>query len=341
MANARRQAGHRSVRTAVCTAAAACALALGATGCGSGVLNALPSAIPAAKGVPSGPVLGYIFSATDGTLRPMLGVRGSAQVGASVVPAGVYVAGEASTAGATALLEDGSGSLLSFNLPASQPTHVLDHLAGRAQVAFASSGHTAVVFVAGSGTVSLVTGLPGSPAVKTLAVPSGITVESAAVSDAGTVVVQAGTAIGRLSASGQVQTLATISAAGGMSFIAASDDLLFADQSANTISVVRNVSSAPALQVLSAAGINQPVAVSASLDKHWAVVANGGDQSLLRVDLTAAGATTKLACACAPTQLSALAGGAGFRVNALGSGPVWTLDVSGSNAQMLFVPAIP
>ena len=77
----------------------------------------------------AGPVLGYVFSPSDGTLRGMMGVRGSAQMSASIVPAGLYVAGDASVASRTALLEDGSGSLFAFNLPQPQPVHVVDGLA--------------------------------------------------------------------------------------------------------------------------------------------------------------------------------------------------------------------
>ena len=329
-----------SSAASVVTLAAFGAALTALSGCGSGVANALPSAVPAVKGVPSGPVLGYIFSVTDGTLRPMLGVRGSAQVGQSIVPAGVYVAGDASTAGSAGLLEDAGGSLYAFNLPASQPIHVADNFAGHAQVVFSSSGATAIAYAVGGSKVLLISGLPLSPQVQTLAVPSSTQLVSAAVSNAGTVVIETGSSVGVLSLSGAFSRLASVSSAGGLNFIPGSDDLLIADQTANTVSVLRNVSSAPVLQPLNVAGVNQPVAVAASLDKRWAIVANSGDQNVLRVDLTTGTATTALACACQPTQLASLAGGGGFRVNSLGNGPIWTLDVSGSSAQFLFVPAI-
>src|ERR1700722_5217810 len=72
-------------------------------GCGGAVTNLLPGANKPTTGIPAGPTLGYVFSASDGTLRALLGVKGSAQVSASIVPAGVYVAGEVSTAGSVAL----------------------------------------------------------------------------------------------------------------------------------------------------------------------------------------------------------------------------------------------
>ncbi|HEY5329349.1 MAG TPA: hypothetical protein VIJ79_05660 [Acidobacteriaceae bacterium] len=93
-------------------------------GCGSGVAKSLPGASQPPGAVGAGAVLGYVFSPSDGTLRAMTGVRGSAQMSASIVPAGVYVAGEASVASKTGLLEDGSGTLFAFSLPLSQPVRL-------------------------------------------------------------------------------------------------------------------------------------------------------------------------------------------------------------------------
>jgi len=69
-------------------------------------------------------------------------------------------------------------------------------------------------------------------------------------------------------------------------------------------------------------------------------VANGADAGLVRVDLSNATPASKLVCACQPTQLSSLAGGSVFRVNTLYAGPLWTVDVSPTAPQLLFVPAI-
>jgi hypothetical protein len=308
---------------------------LALSGCGTGVAN-LPGVTKPAAGVPSGPVLGYVFSSTDGTLRAMLGVRGSAQMSASIVPAGVYVAGDASTASSTALLEDANGSLFAFDLPLSQPLHVADGVAASAQIVFSPSGLTAIAY--GGSTVTLVTGLPATPSVKTINVATAPS--AAIVSDAGTVVVASGGSVGTLSTNGQFSRLATVAAFGGFNFLPGSDDMLVADSSANTVSLVRSVSTAPTVQALTVAGLNKPVAVAASKDGKWAIVANSGDAGLLRVDLATGTAAMKLLCACQPSQLSALAGGAAFRVNALYAGPVWTVDLTPAAPQLLFVPAI-
>lgn len=313
------------------------------TGCGSAAISPLPSVAKPATGQLSGPVLGYVFSASDGTLRAILGVRGSAQMSASMVPAGVYVAGETSTAGSAALLEDGSGSLFAFELPSAQPIHVLDGLAPDSRIAFSASGTTAIAYAAGGSSIALITNLPGTPQVKTITVPAANALAAAVVSDAGAIAMASGgspMSVGTLSSAGAFSRVATVGALGGLNFIPGSDDLLLADSAANTASVIRAVSTGPSLQTLTIAGMNQPVAIAASQDKKWAVVANGGDGGVLGVDLTSGSAAGKMVCACQPTQLSALADGGTFRVNALYGGPVWTIDLSNSAPQFLFVPAI-
>jgi hypothetical protein len=317
---------------------------LALTGCGSGVATSLPPSInKPTPGAPSGPALGYIFSPTDGTLRAMLGVKGSSQMSASIVPAGVYVAGDASTASSAALLEDSTGSLFAFDLPLSQPLHVADNLPANAHIVFSSTGTTAIAYGIGGSSIALITGLPTTPQVQTINVPAANSLASAVVSDAGTIVMaSAGSpiTIGKLSATGQFTRFTTVAAAGGLNFLPGSDSLLIADNSANTVSLVSNVSTGPSIQPLSVAGLNQPIAIAASKDNKWAIVANGGDAGVLRVDLTTGTPAAKVLCACQPTQLASLAGGGVFRVNALYGGPVWTVDLTSVTPQLLFVPAI-
>jgi hypothetical protein len=312
-------------------------------GCGSGVATGLPGASQPLAAVAAGPVLGYVFSPSDGTLRAMQGVRGSAQMSASIIPAGVYVAGEASVAGSTALLTDASGTLFAFNLPQSQPIHVVDGLAPGVRIAFSASGRNAIAYTPNGSTITTITGLPASPQVQTRTVPAGVQMLSAVVSDAGTIALAAEStpmAVGVLSAAGQYSSLLGVKALGGMSFMPGADDLLLADSGANTATLVRNVSGAAASQLLNIAGLNQPVAIAGSHDGRWVVVADGGDANVFRVDLTGGTAAARMSCACQPTMLGALSGGSTFRLNALYGGPVWTVDSTSASAQLLFVPAI-
>jgi hypothetical protein len=311
------------------------------SGCGGSVTNLLPGASKPATGIPAGPTLGYVFSPSDGTLRALLGVRGSAQVSASIVPAGVYVAGEVSTAGSVALLEDGNGSLFAFDLPLSQPVHVVDGLPLNARVVFAPAGQSAVVYAPGGTSVMVVSGLPSAPQVQTRTSANPLAL--AAVSDAGSVaVMQQGSPlrVGILSAAGAFSAVASVQAAGGMSFMPGADSLLIADSGANTAALVRSVSSTPSVQALSVTGLSQPVAIAGSYDGHWAVIADGGDQNVFRVDLTTGTPAAMLTCACQPTAVSALSGGGTFRMNSIYGGPLWTVDTTSAQPQLLFVPAI-
>jgi hypothetical protein len=125
-----------------------------------------------------------------------------------------------------------------------------------------------------------------------------------------------------------------------MNFLPGSEDLLVADSGANSAAVIRNVSAGASKQALSVAGLNQPVAIAGSQDKRWAVIADGGDGGVFRVDLVNGAPATKLTCACQPTLLSSLAGGGTFRLNSVYGGPVWTIDLTSTTPQLLFVPAI-
>lgn len=337
------KAGLSIVRRTAALGVLATGTCLWATGCGWGVANLAPAATKPVTGIPSGPILGYIFSAGDGTLRPMLGVKGSSQMGQSIVPAGVYVAGAASVAGSAGLLEDERGSLFAFNLPLSQPIHVADGFGDHVQIAFASSGHTAIAYKPGGSSIALVTGLPSSPQVQTIAAAGTLSVASAVVNDSGLVVLAtqgSPSVVGTLQTNGQFSRMATVAEAGGLNFVPGSDDVLLADHGRNAAFLLHNVSTSPSLQALNATGANQPLAIAATQDRRWAVIANGGDQGLVRIDLKADTPASKLSCSCQPSQLTSLAGSGTFRVNALGTGPVWMVDLSGSAPQLLFVPAM-
>ncbi len=297
----------------------------------------------AAPGVPGGAILGYIWSSSDGTLRPILGVSGSAQVAQSIVPSGTYVAGAASNASGLGLVEDQKGNLFSLDLPLSKTTPVATGLPAQAQIVFSPSGANAIVYATGGTSVTRISALATQPQTTALALPSGVKLLSAIVSDAGTVLAATQArpvAVEVLSVAGQLSPVTTVAQAGGMSFLPGVEDALVADGGKNTLSLVQNVSSSPAVQPLNVPGINLPIAVASSRDSRWAVVANGGDKNILRIDLKDGSAPSKLSCSCQATQLSSLAGSASFLLNHLGHGPLWTVDLSGPALQLLFIPAI-
>ncbi len=337
---------HLTTRSAVARLTL-CAAALTLTpllaGCGSSIIAALPSAgTKSIPGVPAGPILGYVWSASDATLRPMLGVVGSGVIGQSIVPAGAYVTGAATSATDLGLVQDATGALFLLDLPTPTPTRVAT-APPQAQIIFSPSGTSAIAYTPSASSILLLSNLTTQPTTKTLTVPTGTLLASAIVSDADTVLLATQSTparIGTLSSSGQFSQLATTAQFGGMSFVTGAEDALVADAGKNTLTRLHSVSSSPSSQLLASTSLNQPVAVSASRDGRWAVVANAGDQIVVRVDLKSATANTSLACFCQPAQLASLAGGAAFRVNDLTAGPVWIADLTGAAPKMIFVPAI-
>ena len=315
-----------------------------AAGCGSGVSSVVPAAgTKTAAGVPGGPMLGFVWSASDATLRPLLGVLGSGLVGQSIVPAGTYVTGAASSATDIGLVEDESGSLYLLNLPTPTVALAATGVPVPARIVFSPLGRVAVAYAPGGSSVTLVSGLTGQPVSAKYTLPAGATLAAAAVSDVGTVLVATQTSpvrIETLSAAGQPALVATVGQMGGMSFFAGTEDALVADAGASTVLRATKVSSSGGVQTLSSSGVNRPGAVAVSRDGSWGLVANGGDASFVRLDLKSGTPNTKMTCLCQPNQASVLAGGKAFRLNDVGSGPVWVADLSTTAPQLIFVPAL-
>ncbi len=326
----------------VCLSALTSLGALLVSGCSSGPLNLQPkgpsgSTTPAAVTVSTGAQLGLIWNATDATLRPLVGVPGSTQLGAPLFPAGAYVAGAFATPTQTALLIDPKGNLQVLALPATQPLTLTQGLSASSSILFAPRGAYAAVFKPGSTSVLLVSGLPQAPVVNTLTASAAI--QGVAVSDQGTVLVAAGkgtVSVTAITSGGARSTLASLAAFGGMSFISGSEDSLVADAAANTLSRYHNGTAT--LLANHASGLNQPFAVAASQDGHWAVTADQADGILLRVDLTGATPPAQSTCACTPTQLSALSGNAVFTLAAPASAPGWMIEADGPASRVLFIP---
>jgi hypothetical protein len=123
-----------------------------------------------------------------------------------------------------------------------------------------------------------------------------------------------------------------------MTFVAGSEDSLIADSAANTL--VRYHSGVASVLATHTNGLNQPFAVAASQDGHWAVTADQADGSILRIDLTGVTAPAQSTCACSPTQLSELNGNAVFELTAPASTPGWMIEADGATSRVLFIPPV-
>lgn len=341
MITARIRSLSRRLGVALCTAT------LGALfGCGSGIglpAGSTPPNTTTPAASTQGPQLGYFWNAADQTLRPILGVPGSSQIGLSVVPAGTYVTAAASAANAVAVLEEPDGSLDVMTPPSGQPVHLGGKVAvAGAQIRFSPSGKSAIVFSAGSGSISLLTGLPS--AVSATVVPAPVAVQDAAVSDAGGIAIATSSAAGFslqiVSASGAATTVGSAGALGGMSF-GSGDDLLFADAAANTLTLVHNASTKPSPALLpSAALLMAPAGLGVSQNGQWALVANSGEASAVRIDLTGQNAPLRIACSCTPALVAPLSGMGTFRITGPGGGALWAIDAGVSAPRSFFIPAL-
>jgi hypothetical protein len=291
-------------------------------GCGGNVGFSPTGSGPStpATAAPSGPQLGYAWKADDQTLRPFLGVPGSSQIGESVVPAGVYIAGSASAASAIGILIGSDQQVYRMTLP------------------------SALIFVPGSSKATEVTGLVSTPQVRQILVPTSLV--DAVLSDAGSIVTllqgSGGGAVDLLTATGDLEPLATLGGAGGVAFVGTADDVLAADSTANSLTLIRSVSKSPsAVAVPTSNLLKTPAAVGAALNGRWAIVANAGESSVVRVDLTGATTPQRLASASQPVMAEQLYGNGVFRFNEIAAGPVWISDITASSPSMLFIPALP
>jgi hypothetical protein len=314
-------------------------------GCGVGVVTG-PGSAPVAA-VANGPQLGYLWDSGNQALRPVLGVPGSAQIGQAITPAGMYINGAGSPRSGVALLESANGSLSAMSLPSGAVQAVsgpnFSKLSGSAQIAFSPSGMDAIVYAPGAASLLLVTGLTGIPQSQMLAAPAGLL--GAAVSDTAQVaaVYSGGTGAGPLTVallSGSRSTLGALAGFGGVGFLPSGDDLLLADGATGVITLIRHSSTAPAAQTFTSTTIQTPVAIAASLDGRWAVVANSGDPSVVRLDLGGTTSPLRIACTCQPRQLTPFMGNAVFSLLPLTATPNWAVDASTVVPRTVFIPAV-
>jgi hypothetical protein len=314
-------------------------------GCGSGLHGTAASAgVPVtALTVSAAPKLGYAWNETDATLRPITGVPGSAQFGESVTPAGAYQLGVADPGGNFALLLGDSQTIYRMTLPSGTPVLLAWQAAEGSTIRISPQGAAALVFLPGATGGTLLTQLSGTAAGKSVPFPGAIV--EAAVSDSGNVAVayksSGGVSVQVAPFTGHPTTVSPVQGFGGMSFIAGTDDLLLADSGANSLTRIRSASTSPTPSPLPTSGLlKSPVSVAASLAAHWAVIANGADASVVRVDLSGATPAQRSVCSCQPSVVARLASDSAFRLTSLNTGPVWISDASNPAFPVLFIPAV-
>ena len=306
----------------------------------------LPRAFhPALLTVSAAPSLGYAWSEADRTLRPITGIPGSAQFGQSVVPAATYDFAAADPTGRYAILLGENQSVYSMTLPTGSPTLLSVKAVDHSRVVFAPLGGFALVFAPGSKSGTVLTNVATAPQLRNAAFATPLL--DAAVNDSGSVAAALASAEGvsiQLSpATGQaVSVVAALKGVGGMAFVAGTDDLLLGDAPGNRLLRVQSASTSPGMTTIVTGGLlKSPVSIGTSRTARWVVVANGADQSAVRIDLTGGTAAQRSACSCQPSVVAQLNSDGAFRLTALQDGPMWIGDASRAAFPVQFVPGIP
>lgn len=299
----------------------------------------------AQTGSMAGPVAGYVFDAAAHALRPVPGVPGAATVGAPIDAGYSLMAAYVAPRGDSFFGVDASGAAHWFALTAgtAHETAIDGLMASPERVAYSPSGTSAALYA--NGKAQIVTGLPNAPALGTMAISFGVsggprgrgrTLSSLAVSDDGGYLLAAdGTSIQLATRNGVVRPV--IKAGGGavVAFAPGGHDAAIAAHGTGAL-LIRDVPGAATQQSLAADGpaFESVAGVGFAADGSRAFVASASQQSVLSFDLS--GNRTDFACSCTPSELTPM--GASFRLNELGSDPLWLVD--GANARIVFVPAL-
>ena len=294
----------------------------------------------------AGPVLGFSVDRSAG-IRPILGIAGAATLGQPVISdtglEGVTLAPARDYA--LALLASGREVVLVKNLRATAGASVLDVAPGPARIAISPSGDAAVLFYDETARVQVLSGLPESPAVLWSLDLSGLSGSPAAlaVSDGGgaVLVAPAGEPASVWLATPDVGQRFLYSVAGSpsLTFLVGSLDAAIADGTAGAVVLVRDPAGQPQVTQIGgqAEGVSHPVAIAAAQDNTRIFVANAQPAGVVSLNLTGEDPAMQ-PCACTPTGLERMAGGAAFRLNEAGGGPIWVLDTSGARMRVVFVP---
>ena len=296
-------------------------------------------------GSPSGAVAGYAWDSRAQGLRPISGTLGAAHLES---PLSGPALGSATPCPAHgfALGADASGSVFEIGLPSGQPTKLSDAVAADQQMTLSPGCGNGLVYSPSRGSGLLISGLPSSPRVQSITLRASGPVGSATISDSGAILVAQPNADGTaaleiVSASGAVQGLSSpVRKVGGMAFVPGADSAIIADSAANTVYFGKQLSSGPSFAAIgaSAQGVSNPRAVVSSADGHFAFVANGTGNNLLRIDLTASAAPVPIACGCSPTEFIALAGNSGFQITDAAAGVIFALNGDGQTPRTVFIP---
>ncbi len=305
------------------------------------LVAALPLAAQSDSASVTGPVLGVVFDAVAGQIRPLTGVPASAVLGDPFEVNGLSTAVALGGLGISIGVDGNSGTSLLISASGAVPLPGVK--SGATRIAVSPLGRSAAFYFADSDTVQIVTGLPARPRViRELA--SGGKPSAMAVSDDGGVLLVASAQDGGESVSVDdgdpgLRLLWRASHVVAMEFFPDSHNALFAESGANAVWLIQTASGSQQVLPLTDErdGIADVKGLAGSADLSTIFIATHSGRVAIRN--AASGEQTVVECPCEPGSLSRLRGKAVFRLNGIGDGPVWLLDASGDQPRILFVAA--
>jgi hypothetical protein len=286
------------------------------------------------RGSIAGPVLGLVFDTDAGAVRPVLGIPGSAILGAAL-DGESDLRNAAVAAAGYAIGVDGDGVAVIVTAAGRRPLEGASNSASRSIVS--PSGSAGALYFAGSGEAQIFTGLPDAPRLlRTIALDSQPS--ALALSDDGATVLtvmrsgRGAETVESYRSADPPQVVYRARHIAALAFAPGGANALVADGSAVTW-----ISPAFGAQAIGNGSLGDVVAVAASTDGARVFIATRSGRVVIHD--VASGAETSLSCACEPSTLAPQRGTAVFRLNEPGNGPLWLLDADSAEPRILFVAA--
>jgi hypothetical protein len=288
-------------------------------------------------------VAGYVFHRQSQALRVIHGIPGASLIGEPVdFGAGIKSAWAAPRLDA-ALVVTADGTARLFRLDNGKATErMVEGIVAPERAVFSPSG-TALALVT-PGSVRIIKGLPDAPVVAgTVELPQDRVIAAAArhgllqrsgggpvaVSDDGAYLLYGSSgAIELLAIAGDSRKLADVGPGALPAFAPGGHDAAIVDGQA--VALFRDASGAATVRRLPGIGAAKGVAFSPDGLRLFVAAA-----SVMAVDV-ATGDRSEIACGCRPAGLVRM--GNAFRLNELGTEPLWLLDAS-ADPKVVFVPA--
>ena len=308
-----------------------------------GLLGLIVSLAHAQQGAVAGPVAGYVFDAQAQVVRPILGIPGAALLG-DPLSLGMQVTSATISPrldSVAAVAVDGSFHLFALRAGAAKEVAVNGIPSAPERVVYSPNGSAAALYAGGR--IQVVAGLPAAPAPAgafdmsaLLALPGGRGhrqfTGSFAVSDDGALVLVAEGSGVQLFGSGPAKQLA----AGRMTALAFAPGTHDAVVAGTGVTLVRDVAGTATRQTIAPDDPTQTaVGASFSADAGKLYVAGTKTSGVAVFDLKA-GTSAQIACNCTPAGLVGM--GDLYRLNEVGSAPLWILDPTSAGPRIVFVP---